>query len=56
MSLQYYEKMKQYGISDTKQVFKALVNAYAACGQFEKANQVVEKAQQVYLLLATLLY
>ncbi|PRQ31625.1 hypothetical protein RchiOBHm_Chr5g0037551 [Rosa chinensis] len=45
----YYEEMKRSGIQVTKQVFMALVNAYAACGQFEKAKQVS-------LLLATLLY
>ncbi|XP_024200345.1 pentatricopeptide repeat-containing protein At4g21880, mitochondrial [Rosa chinensis] len=37
----YYEEMKRSGIQVTKQVFMALVNAYAACGQFEKAKQVL---------------
>ncbi|KAL6125684.1 hypothetical protein ACLB2K_073738 [Fragaria x ananassa] len=37
----YYEEMKQSGIHATKQVFMALINAYAACGQFDKAKQVL---------------
>nr|XP_011460991.1 PREDICTED: pentatricopeptide repeat-containing protein At4g21880, mitochondrial-like isoform X2 [Fragaria vesca subsp. vesca] len=37
----YYEEMKQSGIQATKHVFMALINAYAACGQFEKAKQVL---------------
>lgn len=41
--------MKRSGIQFTKHVFMALVNAYAACGQFEKAKQVSS-------LVATLLY
>lgn len=32
--------MKQSGIQFTKQIFMALIHAYAACGQFEKAKQV----------------
>ncbi|ONI13099.1 hypothetical protein PRUPE_4G202300 [Prunus persica] len=35
----YYEEMKRSGIQVTKQIFMALVNAYATCGQFEKAKQ-----------------
>ncbi|XP_050369778.1 pentatricopeptide repeat-containing protein At4g04790, mitochondrial isoform X2 [Argentina anserina] len=37
----YYKEMTQSRIQVTKQVFMALVNAYAACGQFEKAKQVL---------------
>ncbi|KAL6129222.1 hypothetical protein ACLB2K_072575 [Fragaria x ananassa] len=37
----YYKEMKQSGIHATKQVFMALINAYAACGQFDKAKQVL---------------
>jgi len=32
--------MNQRGIHATKQVFMALVNSYAACGNLEKAKQV----------------
>lgn len=32
--------MKRSGIQVSKQIFMALVNAYATCGQFEKAKQV----------------
>ncbi|KAK8464182.1 hypothetical protein PHAVU_011G140050 [Phaseolus vulgaris] len=39
--MQYYEEMNQRGIHATKQVFMALVNSYAACGNLEKAKQVV---------------
>ncbi|KAM1582839.1 hypothetical protein ACFX10_030524 [Malus domestica] len=37
----YYEEMKQSGIQFTKQIFMALIHAYAACGQFENAKQVL---------------
>nr|XP_011469580.1 PREDICTED: pentatricopeptide repeat-containing protein At4g21880, mitochondrial-like isoform X2 [Fragaria vesca subsp. vesca] len=37
----YYEEMKRSRIHATKQVFMALINAYAACGQFDKAKQVL---------------
>ncbi|XP_021834329.1 pentatricopeptide repeat-containing protein At4g04790, mitochondrial-like isoform X3 [Prunus avium] len=37
----YYEELKHSGIQVTKQIFMALVNAYATCGQFEKAKQVL---------------
>ncbi|XP_021287856.1 pentatricopeptide repeat-containing protein At4g21880, mitochondrial-like isoform X3 [Herrania umbratica] len=37
----YYEEMKSAGIQVTKHVFMALINAYATCGQFEKAKQVL---------------
>ncbi|MED6191607.1 hypothetical protein PIB30_001886 [Stylosanthes scabra] len=37
----YYKELKESGIQPKKQIFMALINAYAACGQLEKANQVV---------------
>ncbi|KAK2380956.1 pentatricopeptide repeat-containing protein, mitochondrial [Trifolium repens] len=37
----YYEEMKQSGTAPTKQIFMALINGYAACGELEKAKQVV---------------
>ncbi|KHN36727.1 Pentatricopeptide repeat-containing protein, mitochondrial [Glycine soja] len=37
----YYEELKQSGIVATKQIFMALINAYAACGQLEKAKKVI---------------
>ncbi|MBA0676135.1 hypothetical protein Goari_017641 [Gossypium aridum] len=37
----YYEAMKAAGIQVTKHIFMALINAYTACGQIEKAKQVV---------------
>jgi hypothetical protein len=37
---QCYEEMKVAGIQVSKQIFMALINAYATCGQFEKAKQV----------------
>ncbi|KAH1222692.1 Pentatricopeptide repeat-containing protein, mitochondrial [Glycine max] len=39
--VKYYEELKQSGIVATKQIFMALVNAYAACGQLEKAKKVI---------------
>ncbi|KAM7504121.1 hypothetical protein LguiB_003025 [Lonicera macranthoides] len=39
--IEYYEEMKRSGIQVTKHVYMALINGYAACGQFEKAKQVV---------------
>ena len=33
--------MKRSGIQVTKHVYMALINAYAACGQCEKAKQVL---------------
>lgn len=32
--------MKHSGVSATKHIFMALINAYAACGKFERAKQV----------------
>ncbi|EEF39536.1 pentatricopeptide repeat-containing protein At4g04790, mitochondrial isoform X2 [Ricinus communis] len=37
----YYEELKFVGIHVSKQIFMALINAYATCGQFEKAKQVL---------------
>ncbi|GAU46174.1 hypothetical protein TSUD_93610 [Trifolium subterraneum] len=37
----YYEELKQSGTHPTKQIFMALINGYAACGELEKAKQVV---------------
>ncbi|GKV42016.1 hypothetical protein SLEP1_g49476 [Rubroshorea leprosula] len=38
---EYYEELKCSGITVTKHIFMSLINAYAACGQFEKAKQVL---------------
>ena len=37
---QCYEEMKVAGIQVSKQVYMVLIDAYAKCGQFEKAKQV----------------
>ncbi|KAH1121841.1 hypothetical protein J1N35_005001 [Gossypium stocksii] len=37
----YGEEMKAAGIQVTKHIFMAPINAYTACGQIEKAKQVV---------------
>ncbi|GLT83492.1 hypothetical protein SLE2022_017790 [Rubroshorea leprosula] len=39
--IKYYNELKCSGIPVTKHIFMSLVNAYAACGQFEKAKQVL---------------
>ncbi|KAL6975313.1 hypothetical protein U1Q18_024109 [Sarracenia purpurea var. burkii] len=39
--VKYYEEMNLTGVPSTKYIIMALINAYAACGQFEKAKQVV---------------
>ncbi|KAM7266762.1 hypothetical protein ACFE04_008928 [Oxalis oulophora] len=40
--VKYYEELKSnIGVQITKHVYMALINAYASCGQFEKAKQVV---------------
>uniref|UniRef100_A0A2C9W6R3 PROP1-like PPR domain-containing protein n=1 Tax=Manihot esculenta TaxID=3983 RepID=A0A2C9W6R3_MANES len=39
--IKYYEELKVAGISVTKQIFMALINSYATCGQFEKAKLVL---------------
>ncbi|XP_031376291.1 pentatricopeptide repeat-containing protein At4g04790, mitochondrial [Punica granatum] len=40
--VKYYEEMKQGGVQPTKQVYLSLISAYAACGQFEMAKQVID--------------
>ncbi|KAK8706080.1 hypothetical protein V6N13_049658 [Hibiscus sabdariffa] len=37
----YHEEMKRTGVPFTKHIYMALINAYAACGQIEKAKLVV---------------
>jgi pentatricopeptide repeat protein len=37
----YYKEMKQAGVEVNKHVYMSLVKAYASCGQFEKAKQVL---------------
>ncbi|KAL5540016.1 hypothetical protein UlMin_043971 [Ulmus minor] len=39
--IKYYEEMKRSGVPVTKNVYMALINAYASCGQFEKAKHVL---------------
>ncbi|GLT25676.1 hypothetical protein SLA2020_007910 [Shorea laevis] len=39
--IKYYEELKCSGITVTKHIFMSLISAYAACGQFEKAKQVL---------------
>ncbi|KAJ0102362.1 hypothetical protein Patl1_04320 [Pistacia atlantica] len=39
--VKYYEEMMCSGVQVTRQVFMALINAYASCGEFEKAKQVL---------------
>ncbi|XP_059441393.1 pentatricopeptide repeat-containing protein At4g04790, mitochondrial-like isoform X2 [Corylus avellana] len=39
--IKYYEELQRFGVQATKQIFMALINAYATCGLFEKAKQVV---------------
>lgn len=39
--VKYYEELKHSGMRATKQIFTALINAYASCGQLEKAKQVI---------------
>ncbi|CAN1761431.1 Pentatricopeptide repeat-containing protein At4g04790, mitochondrial [Linum perenne] len=39
--VKYHEKMQLEGVKVNKYISMALVNAYAACGQFEKAKQVL---------------
>lgn len=44
--------MKKSEIKFTKQIYMALVNAYAACGEFEEAKKVwVQVARHVILAL-----
>ncbi|CAI9756968.1 unnamed protein product [Fraxinus pennsylvanica] len=39
--IKFQNEMGKSGVQPTKFVFMALINAYAACGQFEKAKQVL---------------
>ncbi|KNA09902.1 hypothetical protein SOVF_149320 isoform A [Spinacia oleracea] len=39
--IKYYEQLKDAGVQATKHIFMALINAYVASGQFEKAKEVV---------------
>ncbi|KAI4333810.1 hypothetical protein L6164_018571 [Bauhinia variegata] len=39
--VKYYKELKQSGVHATKQIYIALINAYASCEQLEKAKQVV---------------
>ncbi|XP_051135646.1 pentatricopeptide repeat-containing protein At4g21880, mitochondrial-like isoform X2 [Andrographis paniculata] len=39
--IKFHDEMISLEIKPTKQVFMSLINAYAACGLFEKAKQVV---------------
>ncbi|KAK9151904.1 hypothetical protein Syun_010213 [Stephania yunnanensis] len=39
--IKYYEEMRNARVRATKQVYMSLINAYANCGQFEKAKQVL---------------
>ncbi|KAL0320763.1 UNVERIFIED_CONTAM: Pentatricopeptide repeat-containing protein, mitochondrial [Sesamum radiatum] len=39
--IKFCDDMKNSGVQSTKQVFMALINAYASCGLFEKAKQVI---------------
>ncbi|GAB2284649.1 hypothetical protein Dimus_019101 [Dionaea muscipula] len=38
--IKYFDEMKSSGVPLTKRVFMAMINAYATCGEFEKAKQV----------------
>ncbi|KAE8637213.1 hypothetical protein CSA_021116 [Cucumis sativus] len=40
-NFRYYKELNHSGVQATKHVFMALINAYAAHGQFEKAKQVI---------------
>ncbi|XP_059659603.1 pentatricopeptide repeat-containing protein At4g04790, mitochondrial-like isoform X2 [Cornus florida] len=39
--IKHFEELKDAGVQVTKHIFMALIHAYAACGQHEKAKQVV---------------
>nr|GLL22596.1 pentatricopeptide repeat-containing protein At4g04790, mitochondrial-like [Ipomoea trifida] len=39
--IKLYNEMNNSGVEVTKHVYMSLINAYAACGQFEKAKQVI---------------
>ncbi|XP_062077813.1 pentatricopeptide repeat-containing protein At4g04790, mitochondrial-like isoform X2 [Humulus lupulus] len=39
----YCEQLKHSGIQVTRDIYMALINAYATCGQFEKAKQIASE-------------
>ncbi|KAF4394589.1 hypothetical protein F8388_020414 [Cannabis sativa] len=39
----YCEQLKHSGVQVTRDVYMALINAYATCGQFEKAKQIASE-------------
>ncbi|XP_021758797.1 pentatricopeptide repeat-containing protein At4g21880, mitochondrial-like [Chenopodium quinoa] len=39
--MKYYEQLKGTGVQATKHIFMALINAYAASGQYQKAKEVI---------------
>ncbi|XP_019196928.1 PREDICTED: pentatricopeptide repeat-containing protein At4g04790, mitochondrial-like isoform X2 [Ipomoea nil] len=39
--IKFYDELTLSGVQVTKHVYMALINAYASCGQFEKAKQVI---------------
>ncbi|KAI3673777.1 hypothetical protein L6452_39907 [Arctium lappa] len=39
--IKYRKELDESGVTATKHIFMALINAYAACGLFEKAKQVL---------------
>ncbi|KAI4366131.1 hypothetical protein MLD38_022049 [Melastoma candidum] len=41
--VKYCEEFKLLGVLKTKQVFMALINAHASCGEFEKAKRVMQE-------------
>ncbi|CAA0813936.1 Pentatricopeptide repeat-containing protein -mitochondrial [Striga hermonthica] len=43
--IKIFEDMSNSGVKPTKCVFMALINAYAACGQFENAKKVILNAK-----------
>lgn len=52
--LQYQEELDLASVPATKHVYMALINAYAACGEFDKAKKVMP-VEQVNLLGSCLL-
>ncbi|GAB2215848.1 hypothetical protein Droror1_Dr00020253, partial [Drosera rotundifolia] len=39
--IKYYDRVKSSGLTITKHIFMALINAYANCGKLEKAKKVI---------------
>lgn len=48
--------MKDSGVQQTKHVYMALINGYAASGQFEKAKQVNNEYIQYYKSFMALIF